>query len=813
MSVRCLPNSGKRAFSSFRQFLLYLILACLASSVFTLPLYAAPNVPQRNEGGAHALPSENHEARACAQIGMSVVASPPGADGLFCAPHGNSAPSKITACLKIGMEAVLIPEWAGVVCATPMKGGDFLDGNEAAPGKSKQYAHPHKVNVREICEAQTDRRILGRDIIKKLVRQAAQEIDPAGMRIIGGIFCSGLDLNGVDIPYSLVLDRSIVTGTDGQIDIRNFRTRGDLSLDNTVVYTSVRIRRSEISGSLYAQRAFFNKLEIGDSTVKGSIKLDHSFIVETLNLENISVDGDLDISSSYFSALEILKARVDGVLDLSRTQARCTYDIRKNSIGDMIAVQLGFGAANLSKKGETKDPYTFKAISNNSAFGRPAFLSNNKPDPDQYDRFSDPAAANGTAPLVQSSSRCPNSRALRAGTFLVVDNDIKASLCIRSFNWFTHQADVNKTLKSNIYLNEDAIEGAAWLDFAPPQRPDNRPAQEFAGAIKPDVSIFNVKAGTLVLNFGFAAFQGATLNVSGLHFEHIYGSQADCETALSIRSSRDLRASGKSAAGGAESSADPINFPPRLRLPDTNQVIAWINKNSFSDTQQPFAEFVRVFEREGNSEAARNLRISAADAAFQANICGLFPSFLRNGGPCRLPNQSDQGEKTTPERYAFAQIFIDALHWLEKAIVVLIDAVLWRLADHGYRPERIGWFVLGTLLIFMLMLFPFWLGIVGYSVKSRPDKVKLIGLVFLFDRLLPAYRLREENYEVAHYYVLPKKGESRNCAMLNFRQFSWIVAEANERETERAQKWLDVLRFLGLVFTIFIIAAISRLVR
>jgi hypothetical protein len=214
------------------------------------------------------------------------------------------------------------------------------------------------------------------------------------------------------------------------------------------VYTSVRIRRSEISGSLYAQRAFFKNLEIGDSTIKGSINLDASFIVETLNIENVSVDGDLDISSSYFSALEILKARIDGVLDLSRTQARCTYDVRKNSIGDMIAVQLGFGAANLSKKGESEDPYTFKAISNNSAFGRPAFLSEGNLDPDQYDRFSDPAAGKGTAPLVLSSSTCPNSRALRAGTFLLVDNDIKASLCIRSFNWFTHQADTNKTLMS-----------------------------------------------------------------------------------------------------------------------------------------------------------------------------------------------------------------------------------------------------------------------------------------------------------------------------------------------------------------------------
>jgi len=714
------------------------------------------------------------------------------------------------------MEAVLIAEAPGVVCATHRKGGDFLDRNEAATEKRSQFAHPHKIDAVKTCDEYTDLRILENDIVKVLMRQAAQDINPTGIRIIGAIFCSGLDLNGLNLPYSLVLDRSIVAGKDGQVDIRNFRTKGDLSIDNTVVYTGVRIRRSEISGSLYGERAFLNKLEIGDSVIKGSAKLDHSFILETLNLENISVDGDLDISTSYFSTLEVLKSKIDGVLDLSRSQARCTFDVRKNTIGDMIAVQLGFGAANVSADGETTGPYSFKAISDHKGFGRPAFLKSGKRDIDPFDRFSDTAAENGTRPLVQLNSQCENDRSLRAGTFLLVDNDIKASLCIRSFNWFTHETNVNRNLKSNIYLSEDVIDGAAWLDFVGQQNQSNNGSeQQLAGLSKPDVSIFNVKARTLVLNFGFTALQEATLHVSGLHFEHIYGSQADCETALSIRSSRDLRvrAVDKPSSSAGDRSTDSLNFPPQLRLPDTDQVIAWINKNSFSGTQQPFAEFVGVFEREGNSEAAKNLRISAANAAFKASGCNLLPSFFRGGGPCRLANESNQGAQRTTERSMFGQIFIDVVQWFEKAVLVLIDAILWLLADHGYRPERIGWFVFGTLLFFMLTLFPLWLGIVGYAVKSRPDKVKPIGLVFLFDRLLPAYRLREENYDIAYYYVLPKKGENRNCAIMNYRQLSWIVAEANERETERAEKWLDILRFLGLVFTIFIIAAISKLAR
>jgi hypothetical protein len=806
-------NPVKRPLPSLRQLLSCLLLTCLASCIPVLQLDAAPIDGTQTQVEAGAFPTETRKERACAQMGMTVALLTNGVDGSFCEPAGNSVSSKIVACLKVGMEAVLVPEWPSVVCATPMKGGEFLDGHEASTENKNQYAHPHKVDVRKVCEEHHDQRILGKDIIKKLVRQLAQDIDPIGMRIIGGIFCFGLDLSGLDIPYSLVLDRSIV-GEGGQVDLRNFRTRGDLSMDNMVVYTGVRIRRSEISGSIYGERAFLNKLEIGDSVVKGSIKLDHSFIVETLNLENISVDGDVDISTSYFSALEVLKDKIDGVLDLSRSQSRCTYDVRKNKIRDMVAVQLGFGAANVSKKGEVAPPYSFKAVSDNKGFGRPAFLKTGKRDIDPYDRFSDPAAAKGTARFVQSKTQCQNDRALQAGTFLLVDNDIESSLCIRSFNWLSHETDFNRTLKSNIYLNEDGIDGAAWLDFVPPSRqahkPSDRTRREVFGSSKPDVSIFNVKAGTLVLNFEFTELQEATLNVNGLHFERIYASQADCEAALSIRSSRDL----KLRPSGDSDATISTTFPPKLELPETKQVIAWIDKNSFSGTQQPFAEFVGVFERAGNSEAAKNLRISAANAAFKASVCGLVPSFFREAGPCRrFAKGSDRSEHTSPERSMLGRIFIEAVEWLERAVLVLVDAMLWLLADHGYRPERIGWFVMGTLLFFMLALFPFWLGIVGYSVKGRPDKVNPVGLVFLFDRLLPAYRLREENYEIAHYYVLPKKGDNRNCAVLNYHQLSWIVAEANERETERAEKWLDVLKFLGLVFTIFIIAAIGKLAR
>jgi len=193
----------KRSFPSLRRVLSCLLLAAWALNVLAFHAFATAFDVKRNESGTSSSSARTDRASACARMGMGAIASPQGIDGVFCAPTGNSAPSKIIACLKVGMEAVLIAEAPGVVCATHRKGGDFLDRNEAATEKRSQFAHPHKIDAVKTCDEYTDLRILENDIVKVLMRQAAQDINPTGIRIIGAIFCSGLDLNGLNLPYSL----------------------------------------------------------------------------------------------------------------------------------------------------------------------------------------------------------------------------------------------------------------------------------------------------------------------------------------------------------------------------------------------------------------------------------------------------------------------------------------------------------------------------------------------------------------------------------------------------------------------------------
>ena len=267
--------------------------------------------------------------------------------------------ARVLACLTRGLEAVLVADHNGVVCASASRGRLFLE-SLAADGKSRRYPDSRQIRSEDVCAhaAGHDGRLVSRTFVKDLVRDAKDKIDPKGIRIIGGLYCDGLDLSGLDVPYSIVLDKSIFTCTHSTecrrvpIEIRNFQTKGDLSLDYAVSLVTVRITRSEIAGSFYSQGAYISKLAIIDTIVHGSINVPDSLIGDELAIENTKVDGDVDLARSFFSHLVFLKNHVGGALDLGQSQARCSFDIRKNEIDDIVAVEFGFGDVRRSDKGE-----------------------------------------------------------------------------------------------------------------------------------------------------------------------------------------------------------------------------------------------------------------------------------------------------------------------------------------------------------------------------------------------------------------------------------------------------------------------------
>ncbi|MBI1980476.1 MAG: hypothetical protein HYS63_02720 [Methylocystis sp.] len=560
------------------------------------------------------------------------------------------------------------------------------------------------------------------------------------------------------------------------IEIRNFQTKGDLSFDYAISPASVRITRSEIAGSFYSQGAYLSKLAIIDTLVHGSVNAPDSLMDDELTIENTKVDGDVDLAHSFFSHLVFLKNHVGGALDLGQSQARCSFDIRKNEIDDVVAVEFGFGDVRKSDKGE--ELFGFKPANEKSSSA--------------YQRFTAPDSQifKGENPFPRP---CDYVRSIVPGSFVFIENHIKYSICLRDFSWLVDNQNLSE--KSIIYLNEDVVDGATWLDIKNPVRPVSAGRERK----RPELSIFNLQTGTFVLDFEVAT-KDVLVKVNGLHFERVYSAKDKCETALSPRATKE-----KARPRDAN---DIPQFPPSLRLPKPEHVTAWVKKNTFKGTQ-PFAQFVSVFERAGDSDAARELKIQGETTTVMRSFCKSWGFYCENenDNPGEMSNEGKQAD-------GLASDIGRAFQRMEDRLVALLQFSLWHLAAHGFRPERVVWFALGILLVYWLAIQ--LAGVVGFSVVDERGpgelpRIQPIGLIFLFDKLIPAYKLREDHSKPLQYYVL---ADPKQTAYPFKRFFTvWNVTEASERQQRTIMFCFDLLRWFGLIIAIFLFAAIGRLVR
>jgi hypothetical protein len=182
-------------------------------------------------------------------------------------PPDSEAIASIALCTNAGKEVVLLPE--SIECA------DYRSGYRLH--RTKFPDMPMKIDWAPVCSYAKDQpqdfRRLSGDTIKRIVNLTKSSRDPHGIRIIGAVFCDTLDLAGLDLDHTLVIDRSLFYRG---LDIRNFRTRGDLSFDGSLALDETSIRRSSIGGSVYAADAYIQRLQILDSEIKGSL-LFHDF--------------------------------------------------------------------------------------------------------------------------------------------------------------------------------------------------------------------------------------------------------------------------------------------------------------------------------------------------------------------------------------------------------------------------------------------------------------------------------------------------------------------------------------------------------
>jgi hypothetical protein len=216
---------------------------------------------------------------------------------------------EILGCVASAQEAVLLPK--AVKCAAYQKGKYIL--NEEASGMPLKEASGMPLDAASACGNSEDWRILPGYAIKQLAKQSSR-IDPQGIRLMGAIFCETVDLIGLELQYSLVLDRSIfLHGIQG----RSFRTHGDFSVEDSLIFGELYLARVHIDGSIFANGSLMNTMRLLDAEVHGSLLFRKTRIFDLAAFDTVLLSGELSLRDSRFSYLLIQYSKIGGVSGIS----------------------------------------------------------------------------------------------------------------------------------------------------------------------------------------------------------------------------------------------------------------------------------------------------------------------------------------------------------------------------------------------------------------------------------------------------------------------------------------------------------------
>lgn len=571
--------------------------------------------------------------------------------------------------------------------------------------------------------------------------------------------------------------------------------------------------RVHVDGTIFASGSLIEKMRLLDSEVHGSTLLRDTVILDLAAFDTVQLSGELSIRNSFFPYLLVQFSKIGGVLDLTGSQARCSYKIRKSEIGDIVAVDSGFGTMETTPQG--------------TANSKPTYGWKN-PDPEISALLT--AADNGPpASRLVSGQICDRSSiSYSPGSFLISDTRIKSSLCLRSFHWL--QGD--QLTISYVTLTDVNVGTAASIDLAqsglqPGESPDKNHKLEIMG----------FETGSLFLIFNARAeAQPYGLSLSGLKFEHVYASNIVCDYDPNF-SDTDTKKSAPARAG-APNLGNDTDPGANSRLPKVEEVMGWLSGNSLATTQ-PFAAFVDVFQKHGEDNDAKALRIAKADVELCLKARRIFGEWIcgkrlesEAGSAAATSSKASTGSATTPQvdqpsRWK-GSVFRSLIDWGNDFASVVLGGVLWLIADNGYHPEKVGWFVILSIVAFGVY---FWLGLKAVGLMPKDKHIILpIGVVFLFDRLLPAYQIREDHYNVAYFFKrVPRKPAkpATDClvpmedgsvtmedGLMEMRYLGRVFQVVAADETERLQieRSLDVLKIVGLIFAVFLVAAINAIV-
>ena len=693
-------------------------------------------------------------------------------------PSNSDVITQIVACLAKGQEVVL--QVAKVECTRYLSGAKIFAGEVVELDTGAPYTY----DVTEVCNpanAGKDFRWLPGDAIKRIAAAQNPKVSSSGIRILGAVFCNFVDLVGLDLPYSLIIDRSFF---GAGIEARNFRTSGDFSFDESVSNSTITLARSHIGGTVYGSESRIRKLQIFDSGNSRLADFPQFGISRPGRIRHRGAIGRIECAPVgaflFFPAIQQGEWRPRP----HRKPVEVRRQICKSEIGDLVAVDSGFGIG--VRTGNGADLFDWRDDGN---FGRSIRAVN--------------ASFHSAGTTV--ADKCDYSNLAKPGNFLVSDTTVRSSFCMRSFHWLSQSKKNAGRIKSYVRFNDLTVGATMFIDFTRPVKKSEDETHTF--------DAIGMKTRSLIFDFN-GDKQVDRTSTSGLAFDDVYAAGADIECKYEL----DLYATPKPYSvewiEKPRNVENIENLRSQLRLPKVIEVMNWLNNNCMQTTQ-PFSAFVDAAQRTGNDSDAKQLRIARASKELWLRITRLI------NGHIETSTCDDETAPAVPNTSASGTGSSDFFQYVGDVVTVIFGSLLAILADHGYRPEKVGWFV-AAVLVLSLIYFWAWLRIVAFMPAKR-NVVRPIGLLFLFDRVLPAYRICEEHYQIKSFYrilywpwwppgTLPPQRGRNAPKTLEYLRLKFPVVKATPAEAARVETALDIIKVIGLVFAIFLVAAINALV-
>jgi hypothetical protein len=761
----------------------------------------------------------------------------------------------IARCLSLGKEVIMEPE---ATCKPYEQGHKVLD--QAAIPLSETGA---------ICQDKDDPRRLSADIIKRIAAQTTYTIAPSGIRILGGVFCGGLDLVGLDLAYSLILDYSLFYGP---VNARNFKTTSDLSFDNSLLTGSFTLTRATVGGSIYSSAGLVEAVTVSDTKIGGSWHFNNAIILDDARLSQLSISGDLLLNGSAFSWFWLQSSHVGGALELNDTEARCAYHIKASTVGYITAQEAGFGGIKTTQSTEQTPAIDYswwrrkipggpgKAAVQDlfaSAVVKKALDSkSNAIETGKKDKATDPVAIYG---CLKDSPTTHLEEPATDLEFLIIDTAVQSSLCVSSFEWPAPKGpEPDESYPPTVVgLRETKVGGSLIL------RPWTGNSGQAVDIGQPSPNLLSDKRVLEVMGLSAGVFeadfsqdpQSYSKHLDELDFARIENNAATCDQKSEERLGRETIHEGQ---------------------PSIREALRWLDLK-VTDSSQPLTAFINAFEKAGAD--ATDLRVERARLDLQKrtkpfldSLRGasrtLFANPLLGHSPYDYTLSSSASASTIKTSYTLLGGVIAIAAAVIECGTIAFQWVLWGLADSGLRPAKVIWPILFVLGAFWIWCW-FKLRIVGFEAvesekqsshidgnhKSGPPHSELpespakpsgsptkpdiwpITFLFLFDHLIPAYHIREQHYSFSNVYLRrrPKRREvdplssnkivaasggadpSATAKSDAFYDMSYLwrnyqVRPGNRSDYERLERSLVVLRLIGIVLSAFLLAAVNALI-